>query len=139
SVLCADVSAQVVLVIAPTGKVARTMAPPNGRDLFSMVTGNAATDRDGRLVYRLPMRVTTSVPGGGTMTTTNPDSAVIVRADFVKRTVDTLVPLRTSTGRRTQMTTGANGDRIMKTTVNPLPQLDDWVGTSAGDIAMIRG
>jgi hypothetical protein len=141
TVLFADVAAQVLLVIDPSGKVARTIAPPNPRDLFAMTTGNASADPQGRLIYRLPMRITTTSPTGGTMITSNPDSAVIVRADFVNRTVDTLVPIRTSTGRRSQMLPqpAANGDRVIKTTINPLPQLDDWAVLSTGDIAVIRG
>ena len=135
SVLFADISAQVLLIIDPAGKVARTIAPPNGRDLLAMTSGNAATDREGRLVYRVPMRITTP-----TMSMTNPDSAVIVRADFVKRNVDTLATLRTSTGRRSELLPGpSTSERIMKTTINPLPQLDDWAVLSTGDIALIRG
>jgi hypothetical protein len=140
SVLFADVAAQVLVIIDPAGKVGRTIAPPNGRDLPAMISGNAAVDPSGRLVYRVPLRITTTLPGGGTSSTSNPDSAVIVRADFVNRTVDTLALMRTSTGRRLQiLPPAASGERIARTTVNPLPQLDDWAVLSTGDIALIRG
>src|SRR5829696_3227878 len=36
SVLFADLSSQVLLLIDPSGKVARTVAPPNPRDLIAM-------------------------------------------------------------------------------------------------------
>lgn len=134
SVLFPDVTAQVLLVIDPTGKVVRTMAPPNARDLTLMTGGNSATDPQGRIVYRVPMRIVTPQS-----VQTNPDSAVLVRADFVTRTVDTLTTLRTSTGRRSQLLTAPNGDRIFKTTINPLPQLDEWAMLSNGDIALVRG
>jgi hypothetical protein len=139
SVLFADVRAQVLLMIDPAGRVARTIAPPNPRDLIAMTTGNAAADSKGRLIYRVTMRVVSTGPGGGTMIQSNPDSALIVRADFVSRAVDTIARLRSSTGRRSELITAPNGDRVLRTTVNPLPQLDDWAVLSSGDLAVVRG
>lgn len=139
SILFPDIQAQVLLVIDPGGKVVRTIAPPNTRDYGVTREGESSTDRQGRLVYRAPMRITMTGPNGVQMMQTNPDSALIVRADFETRRIDTLVALRTSTGQRTQLLTAPNGDRIMRTTINPLPQMDEWAMLSNGDIALVRG
>jgi hypothetical protein len=103
---------------------------------------NAGVDAEGRLVYRMPIRLQATPPRNpGEMMVMPPpaDSALIVRADFATRTLDTIAQVKTASLSRMQMSTGPDGRMTAKTTVNPLPQMDEWAILSDGAIALVRG
>ncbi|MEP6763840.1 MAG: hypothetical protein ABJB66_05975 [Gemmatimonadaceae bacterium] len=146
STLFVDVATNVLLVIDQTGKLARTMALPKPRDsryLAGTIFGAAGIDAKGRLVYRAayPMVVNTPPAGSPTLMAmpSQPDSGVIVRADFDSRTVDTLTTLKImQTESAMTMKQDGRGNITMKITINPVDAGDEWAMLSDGTIAIVR-
>ena len=139
-----DQNARALIVIAPDGRVARTMSAPKPTDLPQLsLAANAATDPGGRLVYRVNLRRPSSalaqrMDSGQYVKTVMHDSAAIVRADFNSRTVDTVgveaMPVRVSL----RYSAGSGGG-AGRPSVNPLPQTDEWAMLADGTIAIVRG
>lgn len=140
-----------MLVIDPAGKVARVMAIPRAEDATAI--GNpfnpAAFDASGRLVYRAGgMRfgggganVRTIVGGGGgagiPQIPEPPDSAFIARVDLASRKVDTVGVVKIPKV-KFEVKSDERG-MSMSSLINPLPVVDDWVVTSDGAVAFVRG
>ena len=140
-----DVNAQVLVAIAPNGTVARSMAPPNARDL-PHVNGSPGTpgfDLKGRLIFRTP-RSTKPISNdvlfahdSGTITMLPPvDSAAIVRGDPESRTTDTIAMLRVSVNRSGLYSLPHAVSGI--TLLNPLPFGDEWTVLPDGAVAIVR-
>src|SRR4051794_28782892 len=91
STLLPDIGASALLVLDPTGKQVRSIAPPSASDLSFLDVpssfGHARFDKQGRLVYHALLR--TSKPAG-TVSALTPDSAPLLRGDFDSRKIDTL-------------------------------------------------
>jgi hypothetical protein len=141
SVLLGDPNARVFLVISPSGKVARTMAPPGDLWITGSATSAPTVDARGRLVYRgiFPMGAFTMV-NGRSMPPAVPDSFPLIRVDFDTRKMDTLAVVRMPTGRRSVWVPAAAGSpNRMRSIVQPLPTIDDWAVLSDGTIAIVRG
>jgi len=157
SSIFADPSSVSMLVIDPSGKVARVVAIPRAEDAGTIgsVVGNAAFDASGRLVYRAGLRF--GGPGvGGTRTIIGgpggigggaggipqipepPDSAFILRVDLTTRKLDTLGVIRTPKIKLETRTDDRGGISITSL-INPLPTVDDWTVTSDGAVAFVRG
>jgi hypothetical protein len=66
------------------------------------------------------------------------DSGPISRANFEKRSIDTVGYVRIYNGARTS-TTRTSEEIITKILVNPLVTVDDWTVLSDGTIAFVRG
>ena len=146
-----DPSSVSMLVIDPSGKVARVMAIPRAED--AMAIGNpfnvAAFDKSGRLIYRAGGRlgggganIRTIVGGGGgagalPQIPEPPDSAFIARVDLASRKVDTVGVIRIPKV-KFEVTTTDRG-MSMSSLINPLPVVDDWVVTPDGALAFVRG
>jgi hypothetical protein len=141
-----------MLVIDPSGKVARVMAIPRAED--AMAIGNpfnvAAFDNSGRLIYRAGggrfggggANIRTIVGGGGgagalPQIPEPPDSAFIARVDLASRKVDTVGVIRIPKV-KFEVTTTDRG-MSMSSLINPLPVVDDWVVTPDGTLAFVRG
>lgn len=144
-----------MLVIDPAGKVARVMAIPRAED--AMAIGNpfnaSAFDASGRLIYRMGggrfgggganVRTIVGGPGGAggagrlPQIPEPPDSALIARVDLASRKVDTVGVIKIP---KLKFEVKSD-DRGMSMTslINPLPVVDDWVITSDGAIAFVRG
>ncbi len=138
-----------MLVIDPTGKVARVVAIPRAEDAGAIggLVGNAAFDASGRLVYRAGLRF----GGGGARTFIGgpgagglpqipdpPDSALILRVDLASRKMDTVGIIRTPKI-KLETRTDERGGISITSLINPLPVVDDWTVTSDGAIAFVRG
>jgi hypothetical protein len=151
-----DPSSVSMLIIDPAGKVARVVAIPRAQDANTLGTaaGNAAFDAQGRLVYRAALsfggpgaggtRTIIAGPGSGTATPAipqipePPDSAFVVRIDLATRKLDTVGVIRTPKIKLETKTDDRGGISI-SSLINPLPVVDDWVVTSNGSVAFVRG
>lgn len=150
SSLFIDPTSVSMLVIDPSGKVARVMAIPRAEDANALGSGLGGTafDATGRLVYRAAPRLTFTNGGPGPRRTDGgapvftppaiPDSALILRVDLASRKVDTVGYIRTPKIKM-EMKQDDKGNMSMTSTVNPLPVIDDWAVLSDGSVAFVRG
>lgn len=137
-----------MLVIDPSGKVARVISVPRAQDaqMLASPLGNPALAPNGKLVYRSSPQIQTrftSSPGGSGGAPTFlppeiPDSAPVLRIDLATRQVDTLGYIRTPKI-KIDMTRDDNGGVRMSSQINPLPTVDDWAMTPDGAVAFVRG
>jgi hypothetical protein len=142
STLFVDMASQSLLVINPAGKIARVMAAPRPQELFALSQANAAVDAQGRLIYRTAIRVERPPPGPAgapVVMPPPPDSGLIVRADFATRGLDTIARVKVASTSRMSVSTGPDGRRSVKMTVNPVPQMDEWAVLADGAVALVRG
>lgn len=132
-----------MLVLSPTGGVARVMAmPPGGSGLPALIGsifGTPGFDARGRLVFFSPVRmVFQGRPTDGPLSLEPPDSALLVRFDFAARTLDTVGAIRIPKSRST-MARDDQGRPRMSLTAFPPTMVDDWAVTADGRIAVVRG
>lgn len=142
SSLFVDAASSSLLVIDPSGKVARVMAAPKPGDLRFLGGSQAYVDDKGRLLYRgvqMMRQNAPQVPGAKLAPVQPPDSAPILRADFDTRQVDTVGRVKLSSGTRMNMDQGPDGKLQIKMVVNPLQTIDDWAVLSDGTLAFVRG
>ncbi|MEP6763841.1 MAG: hypothetical protein ABJB66_05980 [Gemmatimonadaceae bacterium] len=145
STLYIDVATQALLVLDPSGKVARVMALPRPADAILMATGSlglAAMDPQGRLIYRgqYAPKVKPPEPGSTLLFSipVSPDSGPLLRADFDARKVDTIGTVRIVAPGAITMTQDGQGNMKMKTTVDPLATADEFGILPDGSIAIVR-
>ena len=141
-----------MLIIDPAGKVSRVVAIPRAEDANTMgsLVGNTAYDGKGNLIYRSgfrfggpgQQRIVTGGGAGGAARIPQipepPDSAFVVRVNLATRKLDTLGVIKTPKIKM-EVKTDENGGFSMTSLVNPLPVIDEWVMTSDGAIAFVRG
>jgi uncharacterized membrane protein YgcG len=143
STLMFDVQSGSLFLITPTGAMGRVMAPPT-RAFIGFGPGGGIDSR-GRLVFAqfgLGAPAPPCVPGAAVGSPAPPaDSGVIVRADFVTRTVDTIARNRGPAGTPFEAVKNAECQVVsVKWSINPtLPSVDTWAMTSTGVLAIIRG
>ncbi|MFL5485557.1 MAG: hypothetical protein ACJ793_07955 [Gemmatimonadaceae bacterium] len=145
STLFVDPASLSMLLIDPNGKVARVMSAPRANDVGFLVGGpfgNPGFDPQGRLVYRAPpnfgaFRGPPPSGSGGAQLPNPPDSAALVRYDLATRKVDTATFFKTPKINLTVTRTPDGGVRATST-INPLPQGDDWALLPDGTIALVR-
>ena len=155
-----------MLVLAPSGKVARVMATPSP-DAQALAPGRWGTpsiDARGRLVYfdaggnlagvmmlgpgeqlgadrevadpRYRAARAAGLTGAGNRSV---DSAFIVRVDLATRALDTVASLRIPKAKRV-LKADANLRLVqIETTPDPLPLIDGWAMTPDGSIGIVRG
>jgi hypothetical protein len=153
STLLPDFGANALLVLDPSGKQIRSMAPPHAQDLMFLgipaAFGRPGFDAKGRLVYRTqipPNLRPAPTPSGGQkveMTPVNPDSAPILRGDFDTRRVDTIAWMKTPTQGRMGMEmkenpAGGAPTVTMHMLMNPFSMADEWSMLSDGTVAIVR-
>jgi hypothetical protein len=143
SLLFVDPASLSMLVIDPTGRIARVMAAPRLEDAAFLVGGpfgTPVTDVLGRLVFRGSARPRPVASAAGTLISLPiaPDSVPIVRMDFTTRRLDTLAMYKVATS-ETKVSRDETGRLSVTTTVNPMQTVDDWAVLSDGSLAMIRG
>jgi hypothetical protein len=143
STLFVDPASLSMLVIDANGKVVRTMAVPRASDAQNLIGGPFGTpgfDAEGRLVYR-----SVTLPGFNqrrdgedAQLPQPPDSAMIVRFDLARRTLDTIAKFRIP---RVGLIAVKDdrGRSVMTSIVNPMPVPDDWAILADGTIAVVRG
>lgn len=142
STLFVDAASLSMLVIDPAGKIGRVMSVPRSQDAMMLAAGGLGTGAyysNGYLVYRgMPgMRMQMGPSGAPTMPSVA-DTMAIVRVNLQSRAVDTVGFIKIPKT-NTNMTRSEDGKINISIEVNPLPVVDDWVVTSNGDIALIRG
>jgi hypothetical protein len=146
STMFVDPASLSMLLIDPSGKVARVMAAPRANGVGFLVGGpfgNPGFDPKGRLVYRAPPNFGgfRGAPGASgnqiPQLPTFPDSAALVRFDLAARKTDTATFFKTPKF-NVSITRSPDGGVRVNTTVNPLPQGDDWALLPDGTIALVR-
>jgi hypothetical protein len=146
STLFVDPASLSMLLIDPSGKIARVMAAPRSQGVGFLVGGpfgNPGFDPKGRLVYRAPANFAGfRPPAGGAgnrlpQIPPFPDSAALVRFDLATRTTDTATFFKTPKFNLSMTQSPDGGVRVTNTT-NPLPQGDDWALLPDGTIALVR-
>jgi hypothetical protein len=143
SSLFTDPASLSMLVIDPSGKIARVMSMPGTQNagMLAGAMGGATYDGRGGIVFRSMFRphMRGGAPGSRNFTPPEiPDSAPILRIDLATRRVDTLGIIRTPKV-KLDVSTGDDGRITMRSQVNPLPVVDDWVALPDGSIAFVRG
>ena len=142
SALFVDPASLSMLVIDPTGKIARIMATPRANDVIFLLggpQGNPGFDAKGRLVYRAQ---SFGPPRGGMAAgqpmqpPVIPDSVPLVRYDLLARKLDTAAFVRSPAPKFNVVQTERGVS--MTSTINPLPEVDDWAILPDGTIAILR-
>jgi hypothetical protein len=159
SVLFIDVSSLSMLVLGPSGAIARVMAIPRPNDAAGLIGGLYGTpgvDARGRLVYysgaptgsiqilrRGARAFADDREGAATVTTKeideHIDSAVIVRVDPATRVVDTLASFKITKFHRVTKTDDHGVILAFEWIPDPLPLVDDWAMMPDGTLAVVRG
>lgn len=144
SSLFVDGTALSLLVLDPTGKIARVMSAPKPGDLRFLAGSASGVDAQGNLVYRGALQIIRqgpppgTAPGAAPAAVQPPDSSPIVRANFETRSVDTVGRVKIQSG--TKMNSSiVDGKLNMTMTINPLSTIDEWAVLSDGTIAFVRG
>ena len=144
STLFVDPASLSMLLIDPAGKVARVMSAPRAQDVGFLIGGPfgaAGFDPSGRLVYRAPpdFRAIARGPGANGLppVPTPPESAAVVRFDLASRKLDTATFFKTPKVVMNVTRTNDGGVRVISS-INPLPQGDDWALLPDGTIALVR-
>lgn len=141
-----DAQSSAYLVIDANGRFARVMAPTTPFDSYYIASGQfgvADFDPQGRMVYRTQRRAnyqqffSTRDPSGKPSVHLLPDSAPILRTDFDKRTVDTIVMIKGPV-QKIAIVSGSNFTTSYEV-VNPLPVGDEWTLLPDGTVAIVRG
>ena len=143
SSLFIDAPSLSLVVIDPNGKIARVMAAPRPNDLRFLSGSPGYVDSWGNLLYRLEpahKQLSLNRPDATTTTVVSQpqDSAPVSRANFEKRSIDTVGYVRIYNGARTTSTRTSDAI-ITKLVVNPLVTVDEWTVLSDGTIAFVRG
>jgi hypothetical protein len=153
SALFIDQSSLSMLVLAPSGTIARVMAIPRPSDqpgLFGGPFGTPGVDPRGRLVYFVGetptiLRIRRGSRLGGTSARYPDgmpeyiDSGFIVRVDLASRSVDTVAAINTPKQRRLLKVDDRGFITAIETTIIPLALIDDWAMLRDGTIAAVRG
>ena len=139
STLFVDPAGLSMLVISPSGTIARVASVPRAQDATAMGNNNATLpglDARGRLVYRGLTRVKQEVNGGLT-TAVFPDSLDIDRIDLATRRVDTVGYYKVAKVK--MVITQTEHGMTVGGEFNPMQTVDDWAVLADGSLAIIRG
>jgi hypothetical protein len=124
-----------VLVLDPTGAVARVVALPQPKFAGQLRRAVYADDK-GRLVFMASSPVT-RVPAAGIAPTLS-DSAPLLRVDFAARTTDTVAWVARPYTRIDAWNVDHAGE-LSFWLPDPLRSIDEWTILNDGSIAMVRG
>jgi hypothetical protein len=142
SSLFVDNAGHGLLLIDPAARIVRPMAVPKALDLLFINDSRVGVDPRGRLIYRAGIHARPPRPlegSPGTLVTQGPDSAPIVRADFDRRTVDTLLRVRIRVPQALFMTLKPGEQLTSRVVIYPLSSIDDWDVLPDGAVAIVRG
>ena len=142
STLFVDPQSLSMLVIDPSGKIARVMSVPRSEEASALAggaMGAAAFDGMG-LVYRASNRIHRMAGMGGVRQAPpeQPDTAAIVRVNLATRVLDTVTFVKVPK-MNLQITQDDQGRMTVRSEINPLPTVDEWVVLPDGSIAIVRG
>lgn len=142
SSLFSEQSSQTLLVLDPSGRIARVTTAPKPADVSGQPTSLINVDSRGRLLYRgfVPRLPKPKPISAKQYIVQQSDSAPLVRADFDTRHVDTLAWLKIPTPNAFIATLLSDGTyKYDENRIVPLSWIDDWTRASDGTIAIIRG
>jgi len=144
STLFVDPATYAMLVLDPSGRIARVRSVPRAQDISWITSptgqyGLPGFDARGRLVHRIPARPAPSVRTPGVpYIPQQPDSAFVVGVHLDSRKVDTLGVVRTV--KMAMIIRQSSGDGYNVSSMSsPLPLVDDWAVLPDGTIAFVRG
>ena len=149
SSIFADPASVSMLIIDPSGKVARVVAIPRAEDAISIGSpiGGAVFDGKG-LVYRTSgfrfggqnarQVITSGAPRGLPPLPDMPDSTFLLRVDLATRKLDTVGVIRIPKI-KFDVKSDDRGGMSISSLINPLPVVDDWAVTPDGAVALVRG
>jgi hypothetical protein len=128
--------ARAVLVIDPSGNIARALAMPNQRDLALL--RRVGVDDHGRIIF-MAFQPVTRAPAAGVPPALS-ESAPLLRADLVTRTTDTIAWVARPMQRFDIWTLMTRVHRELSFwQPDPLKSIDEWAVLSDGSLAMLRG
>jgi hypothetical protein len=142
SSLFIDASSQSMLVLDSDGKVARVMALPRSGDamMLGSAIGGVGIDAQGRMVYRgMPNFRMMAGAGGMPTPPEQPDTMPIVRVDIASRVLDTIAYYKVPRPKMDMQRDEGTGRFTINMIMNPLPTVDEFVITSDGSLAIVRG
>lgn len=144
STLFVDPASLSMLLIDANGKIARVMSAPRAQDIGFLIGGPFGApgfDPSGKLVYRAPpnFQALAARPAANGLppVPVPPESAAVVRFDLASRKLDTAAFFKTPKIVMNMTRTPDGGVRMISS-INPLPQGDDWVLLPDGTIAIVR-
>ena len=142
STLFVDAASLSMLVVDPAGKIGRIMSVPRSQDAMMLAAGGlgaGAFFSEGHLVYRGMPGIQMRMGSNGQMAMPAvPDTMPIVRVNLATRVVDTAGFLKIPKT-NTNINRSDDGKISVSIEINPLPVVDEWVVTSTGQVAIIRG
>jgi len=145
SSLFVDPSALSMYVIDANGRIVRTLAVPQPREVNFLIGGPYGTpglDPRGRLVYKArvggSMTIIAAPVSGQPPPPDVPDSGMVVRFDLSARTVDTVAKFVVPT-LVLHRSVAENHWVTFTRIVNPLPWTDDWALLADGTVAIVHG
>ncbi|HYV98698.1 MAG TPA: hypothetical protein VE967_14680 [Gemmatimonadaceae bacterium] len=141
SILFVNSVSRTLLLLDPAVKFVRAVALPHAADFRFVANSRTVADAQGRLIYRasFPPPHESFAKPAGTYVKRQPDAAPLVRADFERRTVDTLDALRIPVTESVKQTVRPDGSSSYIATFYPLDWADDWGVTSDGSVVIVRG
>lgn len=147
STLFIDPATLAMLVLDPSGKIARVRSIPRTQDATwisnsSGAYGYPGFDARGRLIYRIPATAAppaVAPPRGVPYIPSPPDSAFVVAIDLASRKLDTLASVRVPKFVYQIRQSGGDGGFSFTSYSSPLPLVDDWAVLDDGTIALLRG
>ena len=159
SSLFVDVGSLSMLVVGPTGAIARIMAIPRPNDAQRLLSvfGVPGFDARGRLVYHAAagpegvilqcclgsqergLMDSVGRPVVGKRVIPKPDSAFVVAVNLDSRTPDTVATMRIAYTRQRYVLDHQGFLTAIEQTRMPLPVIDGWAVLRDGSIAVVRG
>jgi len=136
-----------LLVLDPSGNIAKVRSVPRANDSYWFASGQAqagvpGTDAAGRLVYRIyaqPAPPLKPPPRGVPWFPEEADSAFIVALDFDTRKLDTLGAFRIPKQELVVRMSPSGMGYSIYPKINPMPNTDEWALLSDGTLAFVRG
>lgn len=139
STIFIDRIARSLVMLDMGGKVARVFSLPRPSDLPALANASSGVDAAGNLIYLGFYRSGAIGKDGKAVPPTKPDFAPMVRANFDKRSVDTLAHVRVQPLIAFEELKDAAGKVKQVATLNPWLEVDDWAVMSDGTIAIVDG
>lgn len=144
SALFIDMPSLSMLLLDPSGKIARALAIPRPDDALFMWRAGYGTpgfDARGRLVYYQPVNAGGRRSGNAAPPANpSPDTALIVAFDLTTRKLDTVASFRLPRDVRITIERDDQGNvRSIQGVPDPTPLYDGWTIVSDGSIAVVRG
>lgn len=139
STLFVDGQSRSLLLITPQGTTGRALSVPVPA-IIGMLSGYpSSTDHQGNLVLVAENRHVDTLLASGRVASREPDSAMIVRANFESRTLDTIARVRVYNGSLVESRPEGDNAIVTTHTINPIVHTDEWAMLADGSLALVRG